>query len=316
MPEAPTPSQDGHTWRPNRWQVLVTLAVLVVVGVVVIAVLSGGTTSNAGQGADRITVSRSNCGHGWSHPVSGAQTLTVTNADTNNAEVDLVEVGGANNGKVYGEVDGLGANTTATMRVTLGPGSYAIRCLIEDTDPITGPSVRIAGNATGNAASVPVTSTDLIGPLKAYQDYLTTGVATLVTQADALDRDVKAGNLAKARTDWLPAHLTYETLGAAYNAFGDYDHEINGGTAGLPGGVGDPRFTGFHRVEYGLWHNESAGPLATVTDQLDGFVHGLQGDLPKIQPQASDLGLRAHEIMENTLRFELSGQTDQGSGTS
>ena len=44
-------------------------------------------------------------------------------------------------------------------------------------------------------------------------------------------------------------------------------------------------------------------------------MHGLQNDLPQIQPQALDLGLRAHEIMENTLQFELTGKTDYGSGT-
>jgi hypothetical protein len=75
---------------------------------------------------------------------------------------------------------------------------------------------------------------------KTYQAYLATGVADLVTKTDALDTAVKAGNPALARTDWLAAHLTYETLGAAYSAFGDFDGQINGTTAGLPGGVDDP----------------------------------------------------------------------------
>lgn len=314
MPEDPTPVEGSRRWRPNRWQVLVTLVVLIVVGAVVIALLPGSPPS-ATAAPNTITVSRSACGQGWTQPAGGAQTLTMANQDTNNAEADVVEVGGANNGKVYGELEGLGAGTSAPLRVTLGPGTYAIRCLIEDTDPIMGPSVRIGGNATANAAAVPVTNNDLLGPLKTYQAYLVTGIATLVNQTDALDAAVRAGNLDLARTDWLPAHLTYETLGAAYDAFGDYDGEINGSTAGLPGGVGDPHFTGFHRVEYGLWHGESAASLATVTDQLDGFVHGLRADLPKIEPQALDLGLRAHEIMENALRFELTGRTDEGSGT-
>lgn len=310
MPE--TEPAAGRRPRPRRWQVLVALGVVIVAGAVVVATLPGNAPSAV---ASSISVSRSQCGQGWTKPAGGPQTLTFTNNDTNNAEVDLVEVGGANDGKAYGEIEGLGAGTSAPMRVTLGPGTYAVRCLIEDVDPIMGPAVRIGGDATGNAATVPVSNADLLGPLKIYQNYLTSGVATLVTQTDALDAAVRSGSLDLARTDWLPAHLTYETLGAAYSAFGDYDGEINGSTAGLPGGVTDPHFTGFHRVEYGLWHGESAASLATVTDQLDGFVHGLQHDLPTIQPQALDLGLRAHEIMENTLQFELTGRTDQGSGT-
>jgi iron uptake system component EfeO len=315
VPEAPTP--DGmRRWRPSRWQVLVTVVVVLVVGAIVIAVRPGGRAQQATAAPNTITVSRSNCGQGWTRPAGGAQTLVLANADTNSAAADVVEVGGPNDGKVYGEVDGLGANTSRPVGVTLGPGTYAIRCVIEDIDPIMGPTVRVGGNATANAAVVPVRNSDLLGPLKAYQAYLVTGVADLVTKTDALDAAVKAGNLAMARTDWLPAHRTYETLGAAYDAFGDFDGQINGTTAGLLGGVSDPDFTGFHRVEYGLWHGESAASLATVTDQLDGFVHGLRAALPTIEPATGDLGLRAHEIMENTLQFELTGRTDEGSGTS
>jgi len=315
VPEAPTPDDGVRRWRPSRRQVVVTLVVLVVLGAVLIAVWPGGTAQQAAAPAT-ITVSRSNCGQGWTGSSSGAQTLTLANRDSSNADADVVAVGGPNNGKVYGEVDGLGVNTSQPVQVTLGPGTYAIRCLIEDTDPIMGPTVRIGGHATHNATAVPFSNSDLLAPLKTYQAYLATGVADLVTKTDALDTAVKAGNLALARADWLPAHLTYETLGAAYSAFGDFDGQINGGTAGLPGGVNDPSFTGFHRVEYGLWHGENVASLATVTDQLDGFVHGLQAALPKIEPQTVDLGLRAHEIMENTLRFELTGRTDEGSGTS
>ena len=48
---------------------------------------------------------------------------------------------------------------------------------------------------------------------------------------------------------------------------------------------------------------------------LDGYVHGLQNDLPQMETEALDLGLRAHEIMENTLQFEFTAKTDYGSGT-
>src|SRR5262249_2326415 len=116
---------------------------------------------------------------------------------------------------------------TQPMAVTLGPGGYAVRCLIEDTDPINGPTVRVGGrDVAGNPAVVPVTTNDLLGPLKAYQAFLTSGIADLVIKTDTLDKAVRSGDLAAARADWLPAHLTYETLGAAYDAFGDHDGQI------------------------------------------------------------------------------------------
>ena len=91
-------------------------------------------SADAASGPPQITVSRSQCGQGWTDPKTGRQTIIVHNTGDAAAEVDLVEV---NSNKVYGEVEGLGPNTSAPIDVQLGAGRYAIRCLIEDTDAIT-----------------------------------------------------------------------------------------------------------------------------------------------------------------------------------
>jgi iron uptake system component EfeO len=260
-----------------------------------------------------ITVSRSACGKGWTAPKPGTQTFQLRNTGVSTAEVDLVD---PSTGAVYGELEGLGPGTTGTMRVRLGNGVYAFRCLVEDTQAIVGPSVRITGGHGGSSpAVVPVTTNDLLAPIRTYRDHVIAGLATLATSADTLSAAVHSGDRTASEAAWLAAHLGYESLGAAYGAFGDSDGAINGTAAGLPGGVADPDFTGFHRLEYGLWHNESMTTLAPVADQLDADVHGLSASFPQQQIDPNDLGLRAHEIVENTLQFELTGQTDYGSGT-
>ena len=321
MPDGSNPEgRDGRSTRRRPDLSTVGLGVVVVALIAAIAVVQANTASSQPEAAssgpnlppNTLTVSQSDCGGNWTEPKTGPQNLVIDNIGDAPAEADLVNVA---NGQVLGEVEGLGMNTSETMRVTLGPGSYALRCLIEDVDPIMGPTVRVTGSGAGNPGVVPVTAADLLDPLKQYQAYVTTGVADLVTKTDALQAAVHAGNLNAARTAWLPAHLAYERLGAAYDAFGDYDGEINGTTAGLPDGVQDADFTGFHRVEYGLWHGESAASLTGPADDLDGYVHGLQNDLPQMETEPLDLGLRAHEIMENTLQFEFTAKTDYGSGT-
>lgn len=315
MPEPSEPAPGSRRRMSRRVQVLSASVAVVLIGAIVVLVWPRGGTAEAADTGAGISVTHSGCGAGWTSPHGGTQTLTLTNTDSVAGDADLVGVGGAANGKVFGEVEGMGAGTTDTMLVTLGPGGYALRCVMEDLDPVTGPTVRIGGTGSSNAGVQPVTSTDLLGPLHQYQTYVDAGVADLVTRTDALNSAVTSGNVAQAKAAWLTAHLAYETLGAAYGAFGDYDGEINGTAAGLPGGVADAGFTGFHRVEYGLWHGEAQASLAAAAAQLDGYVHGLQHDLPQLQPQPNDLGLRAHEILENTLQFELTGQTDYGSGS-
>jgi iron uptake system component EfeO len=201
------------------------------------------------------------------------------------------------------------------MRLNVGSGSYAFRCLFEDSDALTGPAVTVAGHVRGTPAIMPITRNDLFGPAKTYHDWIATGLGTLARQSTALAADVRGGNLAKARADWLTAHLTYETLGAAYDAFGDFDAKINGTTAGLDGGVNAPGWTGFYRLEYGLWHGQGARRLTAIAAKLVTDVRGLQAAWPAMEIDLLDMGLRTHEILENALQFQLTGHDDYGSGT-
>jgi iron uptake system component EfeO len=160
-----------------------------------------------------------------------------------------------------------------------------------------------------------VTKDDLLQPLKTYQAHVTQGLVQLVGDIAPVKDAVHRGDRAGAQAAWLTAHLTYERLGAAYGAFGAADRALNGTTAGLPGGVTDPGFTGFHRLEHGLWHGEDLGALGAVVDRLDADAHALQQSFSQSQVDGNDLGLRAHEIVENACQFELTARTDYGSGT-
>jgi iron uptake system component EfeO len=279
------------------------------------AALAAGLLAGCGAGsanANLISVSTGACGGRWSPAAAGWRTFQIQNASTEAAEVDLIN---PVNGAIYAEVAALGPNTTRPMPVDVGSGAYAFRCLLEDTDPITGPTVRIGGHAQGAAAVLPVTTDDLLEPASEYHAYVTAGLNVLLGQTAALAADVRAGHLAGARAAWLPAHLTYERLGAAYGTFGNFDTEIDGRPDGLVGGVSSRRFTGFYRVEYGLWHGQSGRELTGPADQLAGYARSLRAAFPAMEIDLLDIGLRTHEILENALEFQLTGHDDYGSGT-
>jgi iron uptake system component EfeO len=288
-----------------------------IVAVVALAVVAGAAVVFWPRDAEaqdpEIAISRSSCGTGWSAPKPGPQTFRLHNTGSVTAEVDLIDPA---TGVIYGEVEGLGPATTRPLQVNLGNGSYAFRCLPEDASAIVGPVAQVSGGAERTGPGVaPVTHNDLLGPLKAYQAHVTTGLGELVADTGALKNAVRGGDRTASESAWLTAHLTYERLGAAYDAFGESDGALNGTADGLPGGPADEGFTGFHRLESGLWHGEDLGALAGVADQLDTDAHALQAAFGGSQVDGNDLALRAHEIMENTLQFELTGRTDYGSGT-
>jgi iron uptake system component EfeO len=201
------------------------------------------------------------------------------------------------------------------VTVDLGGGSYRFECVLEDADIVRGAVVSIAGDRKGAVAVRPVSMQDLIPATKGYEEYVRGRLPALVALVARLDRDVRAGHLAAARADWLPAHLAYERLGAAYGAFGDVDTAINGRASGLPGGVHDDDFTGFHRVEYGLWHHQPAAGIEPFATRLLEDVRSLVPIFASARIDPLDVSVRAHEIAENALQFELTGASDYGSGS-
>jgi iron uptake system component EfeO len=278
--------------------------------IAVLAAMASLTACGGGGASNTISFNSASCGGSWTLAKPGWHTFELYNANDVGGEIDLID---PRTSGVYAEVDQFGPATTQTMSLDVGSGRYAFRCLFDDTGPMTGPIVTVPGHAKGFAATVPVTYNDLLGPEKAYQAYVAAGLKTLVGQTETLAGDVQRGNLTAARRDWLPAHLTYETLGAAYDAFGDFDDEIDGRADAL--GVSSPQWTGFYRLEYGLWHGQSAAELTPYATKLVADMRSLMAAWPTMEIPLIDIGLRTHEILENALEFQLTGHDDYGSGT-
>jgi iron uptake system component EfeO len=271
---------------------------------------SQSAQSTGSQSATRITFTDATCGGTWHVAGPGWHTFNVESQALSGAEIDLINPA---NGSVYDELDNAGPGTTTPMSLDLGSGKYAFLCEVQDSSPITGPTVTVAGHVKGAAAIQPVTYNELYPLTKEDHQQTLTGIQVLARETTVLADDVSSGNLAKAKTDWLTAHLQYETLGVAYSSFGDYDGEINGRADNF--GVNNPKWTGFYRLEYGLWHGQSKSELTPVAKTLNTNVHQLLAWWPAQQVVPLDLVLRTHEVIENALEFQLTGHDDYGSGT-
>ena len=276
-------------------------------------VLGSGLTACSGgpaQPANLITMTTDSCGGSWHVAGPGWHTFQIRNGNDVGGEIDLTDPA---TGGIYAEIAGFGPQTITPMMIDLGSGKYAFRCLFQDADPMLGTTVTIPGHAAGTPAQQGTPFNDLVQPAKTYQKYIEGGLTTLLKLVMPLDNDIQAGNLAAARRDWLPAHLQYQRLGAAYDAFGDFDDEIDGRADAL--GVTSPKWTGFYRLEYGLWHGQPAAELKPVAAMLKSDVSQLLAGWPHQEIELIDIGLRTHEVLENALQFQLSGHDDYGSGT-
>jgi high-affinity iron transporter len=319
---AAAPKEPAGPRELPRWERIVGGRPWLVAGalVAVPAVAAGVTIATlpaaATTAASTVTVSRTNCAPEWSSAKAGTQTITVTNNSGLAGEVNLDNAAGA----VVGELETIGPGTSASLTATLGNGTYTFRCLMGShaatlSQPVT-VSVGTVTVGTGPVAVKPVTVHDLTPPNKLYQGYAAAQVTDLAKAVTALNADLKRGNVAQAKKDWLTAQLDWERVGASYDSFGDLGLAVDGLPDGLADGVNDKGFTGLHRLEYGLWHGQSAKELLPVAATLQQNVAAVQKNLTSddLTGDPTQLPLRAHEIIEDALRDHLSGIDDQGAG--
>ena len=224
----------------------------------------GGHHRGNGHDRDESRL-RARVDHGdHGHPdVHGRQQLRLA------GEISLDNSAGA----VVGEIETLGPGTSAPLTATRGAGTYSFSCLMGSLWPRRRrsrspcPRDRREGGLLGRRSrSKPVTVAELTPPKKRYQAYAAVQLTSLAEVRHRHRDHLKHGSIARAKQDWLTAQLAWERVGASYDSFGDLglcaDEPMIGRAD--PSGVNDKGFTGLHRLEYGLWHGQSAAELVPV----------------------------------------------------
>ena len=306
----------------GRWERLAGGRPWVVAGVLVAvpAIAAGATIAAlpaaASGTATVVTVTTTKCAPEWTAAEAGTQTFTVSNTSGVAGEILLDNAAGA----IVGEVETIGPGTSAQLTAVLGSGAYTFTCRMGSQAAMVSQPVQVtASAATAGSAPVavkPVTVGELTGPNKLYQDYARNQLAILAADVARIGKDLRKGDIAAAKRDWLPAQLDWERVGASYDSFGDLGLAVDGLPDGLPSGVNDKSFTGLHRLEYGLWHGQTAASLVPVADKLATDVTTVKNNLTSdsLAGDPTQLSPRAHEIIEDALRDHLSGIDDQGAG--
>ena len=268
----PRAAAAPHAAGGARWERLAARRPWAVAGVLVVAPAVAAALTIAAlpaastSASTAVTVTSTGCARDWSAARTGAQTFTVHNKSAQAGEVTLVNASGG----VVAEIETLGPATTAQMTATLGPGSYTFTCRMSGQAVTTSATVQVTGKTAQDtpAAVTPVTVADLTGPNKEYERYAAAQLRTLAGAITTIGTDLQQGRLSAARTDWLTAQLDWEKVGASYDSFGDDGTAVDGLPDGLVNGVNDKDFTGLHRLEYGLWHGQSAATLLPVVNVL------------------------------------------------
>lgn len=174
-------------------------------------------------------------------------------------------------------------------------------------------ALALGGWAGMAAAADP--SLDLVGPLSDYKIYVAENTAKLVEDTEAFTAAIKAGELDKAKALFAPTRTSYEKIEPIAELFSDLDVSIDARADDFEKAEADEGFTGFHRIEYGLWEKGSTEGLDTYADKLLSDVKVLNDRINGLTFPPEVVVGGAAALMEEVAATKISGEEDRYSRT-
>ncbi|PNG26656.1 iron uptake system protein EfeO [Methylocella silvestris] len=176
-----------------------------------------------------------------------------------------------------------------------------------------GVALSIVGGA--QFARAEVAPLDLVAPVTDYKIYVSAATKKLVADTKAFTDAVKAGDLKKAQALFGPTRMHYEQIEPIAELFDDLDKAIDSRADDHDKKEDDDGFTGFHRLEYGLFEKKSTDGLSPTADKLQTDVEELAKRIKDLTFPPEKVVGGAAALMEEVAKTKISGEEDRYSHT-
>jgi iron uptake system component EfeO len=275
--------------------------------IIIVAACQAGGGPGAASDAERIAVSVSEdgCSPATVETAAGPVTFEVTNDGSETGEFEIILDGT----RVIDEVENIIPGFVVNMATRLDGGTYAMQC----GNLRTTPGVL---TVTGGAAATPepnavVDEGRLNGARDAYADYVDTQVTDLVAAIDVFTAAVESGDLDAAKASYAAARVPWERIEPIAELFPDLDGAIDFREEDFEGGVDDPEFKGFHRIEKVLWADGTADGLAPLATELKANVAELKTRIDALEIDPRVMARGAGELIDEVAQSKMTGEEDR-----
>lgn len=184
-----------------------------------------------------------------------------------------------------------GFNSVLTERLV--PGTFDITCGLLSNPRGT---LTVVATAESEAARAQPEARAFIGPLSEYRVYLNRRATQLIAAIEVLSDRIDAGDVEGARTAWLAAREPWRQMAPVSGRIGDLTNSMDPLAAYLAQREADPAFTGFHRIEQGLWQANATEGLAPVVARLATDASALKERLGVTTLAPADLAANAADL--------------------
>ncbi|MDO5614486.1 MAG: iron uptake system protein EfeO [Paracoccus sp. (in: a-proteobacteria)] len=268
--------------------------------------------SQTATGPERGDIHKVTVGQGICDPMdftlpAGRATFEIHNASDRPIEWEILD-----GVMVVEERENIAPGFHSLLTARLKPGEYQITCGL-----LSNPRGRltVTPSAESEAARTAPPVTAFIGPLSEIKLYLAAQSGDLVAGVGALRDAIAAGDLVAARAAWQQARLPYKRIEPWAGRFADLKNSIDPLPDYLAAREADPDFTGFHRIEYGLWDQGSTDGLLPVADRLLADVTALQDRLRGLRLSPEDLAGSAARQADHLAQGQITAGEDRWAGT-
>jgi iron uptake system component EfeO len=147
-----------------------------------------------------------------------------------------------------------------------------------------------------------------------YKAYAVDQINQLVGLVKVFTDAVRANNLQAAQDAYAPSRAPWERIEPLAGLVEEIDGKVDARVDDFAG-VDDPKFTGWHRLEYLLFEKNTTEGGTPFADQLDKDIATLKEQFATIEVPPVDVATGAAELIEEVSEGKITGEEDRYSKT-
>jgi iron uptake system component EfeO len=147
-----------------------------------------------------------------------------------------------------------------------------------------------------------------------YRTWVRRQAAGLRTDAKKFTDAVRAGNLAEAKKQYAPSRIKWEMIEPIAALVPDIDTAVDSRVDDFAS-VNDPKWTGWHKLEYLLWVKHTTSGGAVLADKLDKDLATLDTKIKTVEITPKAVALGAGQLIEEVSDGKINGEENRYSHT-
>ncbi len=248
--------------------------------------------------------------------MAGALTMTACSSDDGAGVTDLGSESagsgsGSGSGSGNGSGSGSGTDSGSSTESDSGSetGSDSGSSTESDSSAETGSS---SGSGSGLGSDLQSESDNALvtDAVAQYQTYAVEQATLTQTDTKVLTDAVRAGDLEAAQAAYAPSREGWERIEPLAGLIPELDGTLDSRVDDFAG-TDDPDFTGWHRLEYMLFEDDTTEGGAEFADQLDADLATLVAEIESLDIPAGAVPVGASELIEEVSLGKITGEENR-----